>query len=100
MTIALDAGAEDIKTDSKNYEIIIPPQEFEKVKQAIQEKEIKLESADMTMLPSSNIKLAGNEAKQLLSLIEALEEHEDVQQVYANFDIPDEVLDQIASTQD
>jgi len=100
MTIVLDAGAEDIKTDAKNYEIITAPQDFEKVKQAIEEKNIKCQSADLTMLPSSNIKLAGNAAKQLLSLIEALEEHDDVQQVYANFDIPDEVLDQIANTQE
>jgi len=97
MTIALDAGAEDFKSDDKNYEIITSVQDFEKVKQVIQEKGIKWQDAEITMIPSSTIKAAGNEAKQILTLIDALEEHEDVQQVYANFDIPDEILEQVAS---
>ena len=96
MTIALDAGAEDFKSDEKNYEIFTSMQGFEKVKQVIQEKGIKFQDAELTMVPSSTIKLAGNEAKQLLGLIDALEEHDDVQQVYANFDIPDEILEQAA----
>ncbi len=97
MTLALDAGAEDFKSDEKNYEIITSMQDFEKVKQAIQDKGIKWQDAELTMLPSSTIKLSGNDAKQLLALIDALEEHDDVQQVYANFDIPDEILEQVAS---
>jgi YebC/PmpR family DNA-binding regulatory protein len=97
MTIVLDAGAEDFKSDDKNYEIITSVQDFEKVKLAIENKGIKWQDAEVTMIPSSAIKLAGNEAKQLLGLIEALEEHEDVQQVYANFDIPDEILEQVTS---
>jgi len=97
MTIALDAGAEDFKSDEKNYEIFTSMQDFEKVKQAIQEKGIKFQDAELTMIPSSTIKLTGGDAKQLLALIDALEEHDDVQQVYANFDIPDEILEQVAS---
>jgi len=97
MTIALDAGAEDFKSDEKNYEIFTSMQDFEKVKQAIQEKGIKFQDAELTMIPSSTIKLIGGDAKQLLALIDALEEHDDVQQVYANFDIPDEILEQVAS---
>lgn len=97
MTLVLDAGAEDFKSDDKNYEIITSALDFEKVKQAVQDKGIKCQDAEVTMIPSSTIKLTGNDAKQLLSLIEALEEHEDVQQVYANFDIPDEILEQAAS---
>ena len=97
MTLALDAGAEDFKSDEKNYEIITSVQDFEKVKQAIQDKGIKWQDAEITMIPSSTIKLTGNDAKQLLALIDALEEHDDVQQVYANFDIPDEILEQVAS---
>ena len=100
MTIALDAGAEDFKSDEKNYEIFTAPQDFEKVKQVIESKGIKALDAELTMVPSSTIKLAGNEAKQLLNMIEALEEHDDVQQVYANFDIPDEIMDQIAAASD
>jgi len=97
MTIALDAGAEDFKSDEKNYEIITPVQDFEKVKQVIQEKGIKWQDAEITMIPSSTIKVIGNDARQVLALIEALEEHDDVQQVYSNFDIPDEILEQVAA---
>jgi YebC/PmpR family DNA-binding regulatory protein len=97
MSIVLDAGAEDFKSEEKNYEIITSVQDFEKVKQAIQEKGMKYLDAEITMIPSSTIKLTGNDAKQLLSLIDALEEHEDVQQVYANFDIPDEILEQVTT---
>jgi YebC/PmpR family DNA-binding regulatory protein len=97
MSIVLDAGAEDFKSEEKNYEIITSVQDFEKVKQAIQEKGMKSLDAEITMIPSSTIKLTGNDAKQLLSLIDALEEHEDVQQVYANFDIPDEILEQVTT---
>jgi len=97
MSVVLEAGAEDMKSDDKNYEITTSVEGLEKVKQALKDKGIKCQSAELTMIPSSTIKLMGNDAKQLLSLIEALEEHDDVQQVYANFDIPDEILEQMAS---
>jgi len=97
MSIVLDAGAEDFKSDEKNYEIITAIGDFEKVKEAVQEKNITCQTAEVTMIPSSLIKVMANNAKQLLGLIEALEEHDDVQQVYANFDIPDEILEQVAS---
>ncbi len=97
MNIVLDAGAEDMKADEKNYEVFTSPQNFEKVKQAIEAKGIKPQDAEITMVPSSTIKLIGNDAKQLLSLIDSLEEHDDVQHVYANFDIPDELMDQLAA---
>ncbi len=97
MTIALDSGAEDVKLDDKNYEIITPSQDFEKVKQALLSKGLKLQTAEITMIPSSTIKVTGGDAKQVLGLVEALEEHDDVQQVYANFDIPDEILEQMTA---
>lgn len=100
MNIALEAGAEDMKSDDKNFEITTPVQDFETVKQAIQDKAIKFQDAEVTMIPSSTIKLGGNEAKQVLALIDALEEHDDVQQVYANFDIPDEIMEQIAASEE
>jgi len=99
MTIALDAGAEDFKSDDKNYEITTSAQDFEKVKQALTDKGIKFQDAEVTMVPSTTIKVVGNEAKQVLGLIEALEDHDDVQNVYANFDIPDEIMEQVASGQ-
>ena len=95
-SISLDAGAEDVKTGDKNYEVLCDPKDFENVKSAFQAKEIKWETAELTKLPNSTIKVTGNDAKQLLALIEALEEHDDVQKVYANFDIPDEVLEEMA----
>ncbi len=98
MSIALDAGAEDFKTDDKNYEITTSVQELEKVKQAIEAKGIKWLDAELTMVPSSTVKVTGNDAKQVLSLVDALEEHDDVQQVYANFDIPDEILEEMANS--
>jgi len=97
MNIVLDAGAEDMKADEKSYEVFTAPQNFEKVKQALETKGIKTQDAEVTMIPSSTIKLAGNEAKQLLSLIDTLEEHDDVEHVYANFDIPDEIMESIAA---
>jgi YebC/PmpR family DNA-binding regulatory protein len=100
MTIALEAGAEDFKSDEKNFEITTSVQDLEKVKQAIQDKGIKWQDAELTMIPSSSVKVAGNEARQVLSLVEALEEHDDVQQVYANFDIPDEILEEMASAEE
>jgi len=95
-SVAIDSGAEDVKVSDKNYEVFTDPKDFEKVKAAFDKKGIKWETAELTKFPSSTVKLAGNDAKQLLALIEALEEHDDVQKVYANFDIPDEVLEELA----
>jgi len=92
MNIILEAGAEDMKTVDNNYEITTGPSEFEKVKKAIDKENIKTQSAEATMIPSSTIKITGADAKTVLDLVESLEDHEDVQHVYANFDIPDEVL--------
>lgn len=97
MDAALEAGAEDIKTQEKVYEVFSVPADFEKVKQALQEKGINFQSAEVTMIPTSTVKVVGSEAKQVLGLVEALEEQDDVQEVYANFDIPDEVIEQIAA---
>ena len=97
MSIVLDAGAEDFKSDEKNYEITTPVQELENVKQALQAKGINWLNAELTMIPSSTVKVTGGDAKQILQLTDALEEHDDVQQVYANYDIPDEILEQIAA---
>ena len=89
-TAALDSGAEDIKTESSLYEITTSVSAFEKVKNALDEASIEIESAEITMIPSSSIQIEGDDAKQVLALIDLLEDYEDVQNVYANFDIPDE----------
>lgn len=98
MDIVLEAGAEDMRAEAKSYEVITAPSDFEKVKSVLGEKGINFQSAEVTMLPASTIKVVGQEAKQVLGLIEALEEHDDVQEVYANFDIPDEVIEQMAAS--
>ena len=92
MSIVLDAGAEDLTLEGDAYQITCDPKDFEAVKEALAVKNIKTESEGLSMIPSSYIKLQGEEADQLLNLIEALDDHDDVQNVYANFDIPDEVL--------
>lgn len=94
MSIALDAGAEDMKNDpdEENYEIITSPEDMTKVKTAIESQGIPVALAEITMLPKNYIMLGEKEAEQMLKLFEALEEHDDVQNVYANFNIPDEIL--------
>ncbi len=97
LNLSIEAGAEDVKTEGNNYEITTDPKDFESVKQALKEKNVKWELAELTMIPTSTVKLQGQQAKQLLSLIEALDEHDDVQKVYANFDIPEEIMEEVAS---
>lgn len=95
MNIALDAGAEDIKLEGEYFEITCDIADLEKVKGALKAKNIPMITAEMTMVPSTTVRVEGNEATQLLALMEGLEDHEDVQNVYANFDIPDEELEKI-----
>jgi YebC/PmpR family DNA-binding regulatory protein len=92
MAIALDAGAEDMKLEEDIYEIITPVSGFEKVKDSMKGSNIEIESAELAMIPTSTVALDGIDAKSVLSLVEMLEDHDDVQNVYANFDIPDDVL--------
>jgi len=93
MTVALDAGAEDIREeDQENFEIITPPDAFEDVKAALSEAEIPYENDEVTMLPQSYISLSGKEAEQMYRLMDALDDNDDVQKVYTNADIPDEVI--------
>ncbi len=96
MNLALEAGAEDVKSseEEENYEIITNPNDFEKVKKCLEEK-IELAHSEITMLPQSYVKLEGKDAEQMTRLVEAIEEHDDVQNVYANFDIPDEALSKV-----
>ncbi|MGH7198182.1 MAG: YebC/PmpR family DNA-binding transcriptional regulator [Candidatus Omnitrophota bacterium] len=98
MTVALDAGASDFVSEKEAYEITTEPHDFEKVKKAITDAGIAVESGEVTMIPSTTVKIADlSDAKSVLALVEALEEHEDIQHVYANFDIPDEMLKEVAA---
>jgi YebC/PmpR family DNA-binding regulatory protein len=96
LEIALEAGADDVKTEGNVYEIITEAKDFMAVKAAFEEKEIEVSQADLTKIPQNQVKLEGKEAERVLKLIDYLEELDDVQDVYANFDIPDEVLETLS----
>jgi YebC/PmpR family DNA-binding regulatory protein len=96
LTIALEAGADDVGTEGSAYAITAPPEAFEAVKKGLKDAKIEWDSAEMTQLAANTVPLAEAEASKVLKLIEMLEELEEVQQVYANFDIPDEVLERVS----
>jgi YebC/PmpR family DNA-binding regulatory protein len=95
MEAALDAGAEDIREDDSNFEVITAPEDFEAVKAAIDNASIPYLVAEVTMLPQTTTFLKANEAEQMVKLMEALEDCDDVQKVYTNADIPDEIVNSI-----
>ncbi|TMJ08012.1 MAG: YebC/PmpR family DNA-binding transcriptional regulator [Bacillati bacterium ANGP1] len=92
---ALEAGAEDVRTSGDVYEIVTPPDRFFKVKQAVERARLPIVSADIMMVPKTTVRVEGKEAQHVLRLMEALEDHDDVQHAYANFDVPDEILQQV-----
>ena len=96
MEIALEAGADDIQEDAGHFEILTAPENLEKVTNALNSSNIAVISSETAMVPQTWIKLTGKEAQQILRLAEALEDHEDVQHVWANFDIEEEELVQLA----
>jgi len=96
MEIALEAGADDIKSESKYFEITSEPANFEALKAALTSKNVPVETAELTKVPNAYVKVTGADAKNLLGLMEALEEHEDIQAVHANFDISDEEMEKVA----
>jgi YebC/PmpR family DNA-binding regulatory protein len=95
MTLALDAGAEDMQPEDDNFVITTAPHDFEKVKKALEDAGVALDVAEVTMIPQTYVKLDGKEAQQMLRLVETLEDNDDVQNVYANFDIPEEILNAV-----
>jgi len=97
LEVALDAGALDVKDNGKEFEVTVSPAEFEEVKKKIEETGFKPNYAEVTMVPQSTNKLAGKEAEQMLKLMEGLEDSDDVQKVYANFDIADEEMERLSA---
>jgi YebC/PmpR family DNA-binding regulatory protein len=96
MTIALEANAEDIQEQESEWEIYTAPEALEDVKSALESNGIPILSGEVTMLPGNTVSIEDEkQASQLLTLMEALEENSDVQNVYANFDIPDEILEKV-----
>ncbi|MDH4111362.1 MAG: YebC/PmpR family DNA-binding transcriptional regulator [Actinomycetota bacterium] len=92
LELALEAGAEDLGDSESSWEIVCDSAAFGQVRDALQGAGVEVFSAEISMVPQSTIPVDGGEAKHVLNLIEALEELDDVQNVYANFDIPEEVL--------
>lgn len=91
----MESGAEDLKSEDDFFEITMAPEDLEKVKLALDSNKISYESADLTMYPKNTVKVEGKDAEQLLKLMDVLEEHEDVQNVYSNFDMDLVVMEQI-----
>ena len=92
METALEAGAEDVREDNGNFEVITATEDFEAVKEAIDAAAIPTIAAEVTMLPQTNSNLSGKEAEQMLRLMEMLDDCEDVQKVYTNADIPEDIV--------
>ncbi len=93
MSLALDAGAEDVLSDDPTqFEVLTAPLDFEPVKNALSDAKIALSVSEVTLLPKTYVHLDGKEAEQMLRMVEALEDHDDVQKVHANFDISEDVM--------
>jgi YebC/PmpR family DNA-binding regulatory protein len=97
LEVALDAGALDVKDNGKEFEVTVSPASYEEVKKKIEEAGFKPTYAEVTMVPQTTIKLVGKEAEQMLKLMEGLEDSDDVQKVYANFDIADEEMERLSA---
>ncbi len=93
--LVLDAGADDVVTEDSELVVITPPEEIETVKSVLDEAGLKYETAEVTMIPENNVKIEGKEAEHMIRLMEALEDSDDVQNVYSNFDIPEELIESL-----
>ena len=93
--LVLDAGADDVVTEDSELVVITPPEEIEAVKAVLDEAGLKYETAEVTMIPQNSVKIEGKEAEHMIRLMEALEESDDVQNVYSNFDIPEELIESL-----
>ena len=96
MMAAIDAGAEDVGPEGDSFQILTDPSQFMAVRQALEEAGIKYTSAELTMIPKSTVVLDESDARKTFRLLDALEDHDDIQEVFANFDIPDEIMQVLA----
>jgi YebC/PmpR family DNA-binding regulatory protein len=97
LSIALEAGAEDVRTVESKFEVITAPHDFETVKKALLDAKIEPSLAEVTFVPQNTIRLEEKNAEQMLKLMEILDDHDDIQKVHANFDIPDEIMEKVAA---
>jgi YebC/PmpR family DNA-binding regulatory protein len=96
MGIVLDAGAEDLNDDGSAWQVTTPPEAMEKVREALAKAGITAASAEVAMVPKNYVKLTGAQAQQMLRMVENMEDHDDVQHVYANFDIDEKEIEAVA----
>jgi transcriptional/translational regulatory protein YebC/TACO1 len=96
MNVILEAGGEDLKDDGETWEIVTEPSAYETVLEAVKKAGITPASSSVAMIPQNYIKLEGANANTMIRLIEALEDHDDVQNVHANFDIDQKLLEEVA----
>lgn len=97
MELALEAGAQDVREEENEFEIITDPASFEEVKDAIDQRKIKYIEARISLIPQTTVKLEAGKAEQMLKLMEKLEDNDDVQNVYANFDIADDIMERLSA---
>ena len=93
--LVIDAGADDVRTEDSDIVVIAPTENYETVKRAVSDAGIQYESAEVTMIPQTNVRIEGRDAEHMIRLMEALEDSDDVQNVYANFDIDEQLLEAI-----
>jgi YebC/PmpR family DNA-binding regulatory protein len=98
--LALEADAEDVKSDNENIEVITPPEDYQKFSNLIKEQNIDCMLSEVTLIPKTTVDVEGKKAMQMLNLMEQLEDHDDVQKVYANFNIADEIMEEISASKD
>ena len=91
--LALEAGAEDVREEETEFEVITAPSDLESVKQAIDDAGLSYALAEVTKIPQNTVKVEGKKARQTLNLMQSIEDHDDVSHVYANCDIPDDVME-------
>jgi YebC/PmpR family DNA-binding regulatory protein len=96
MAAAIDAGADDVQQDGDQFEVLTQPADLAAVRDGLAAAGIAVESAELTMVPKNSVKLEENDARKTMKIMDALEDSDDVQEVYANFDIPEEILEALA----
>jgi YebC/PmpR family DNA-binding regulatory protein len=97
LIVAIDAGAEDVRADGDQLRVICDPGDLAAVREALEGTGVEVQSADLTMEPKNTVEVKGTEAEWLLKLVDALEEHDDVNEVHANFDVPAEIIEKLAA---
>jgi YebC/PmpR family DNA-binding regulatory protein len=97
LIVAIDAGAEDVREDGEQLRVLCEPSDLSAVREAIEGAGVEVQSAEIAMEPKSTVLVKGTEAESLLRLVDALEEHDDVNEVHANFDVPAEIIEKLAT---